>query len=237
MSRNRSRGLACILSATLLSAAALAKSPGTLMPLPRDDARVLVITGASYARGWGTPDLPGYDRVLNRGVGGDRTGEVAARFQTDVIALRPQAVLIWGHVNNITRARPEDRPAAKQAARDDYAAMLRRARAAGIEVIIATEIPWTEAGGLIATLRAFIGKLRGRTSYASRITAEVREVNDYLRQLAAREGCRLLDFERRFAREDGTRRPEYAAADGSHVSQAGYDALTAYAVSELGRGT
>ena len=57
-------------------------------------SRSLVILGASYAYGWGTPALPGYDRVINRGVGGEETGDMLKRFAADVVAAKPDAVLI-----------------------------------------------------------------------------------------------------------------------------------------------
>ncbi|MGW8369566.1 MAG: hypothetical protein ACWGPN_12925, partial [Gammaproteobacteria bacterium] len=65
--------------------------------------RKLVILGASYAASWGTPPLPGYV-VTNRGVGGDETSDMRARFGRDVAAASPDTVLIWGHVNNITKS-------------------------------------------------------------------------------------------------------------------------------------
>lgn len=197
--------------------------------------RSLVILGASYAQGWGTPALPGYERVINRGVGGEETGDMLKRFATDVVAAKPDAVLIWGHVNNISRSSPDTLEAAKNAARAHYAAMLQQARAAGIEVILATEVPWTEPDGFLDIIRGWIGSLRGKQSYAARVSGHVHELNDYLRELASREGYRLLDFEGVFANEKGTRKVEYAADDGSHISEAGYQALTAYAGKELRR--
>lgn len=196
--------------------------------------RRLVILGASYAQGWGTPALPGFGRVINRGVGGDETGGMRKRFATDVVAAKADAVLIWGHVNNITRAAPDRIAAAKTAAQSDFEDMLRQARAAGVEVIFATEVPWTESSGVLETIHGWIASLRGKTSYAQRVSAHVDEVNGFLRELAKREGLRLLDFGRAFANEDGTRRPEYGAEDGSHITKAGYDALSAYARKELG---
>jgi len=208
---------------------------GGAMEAPAGDRNsTLVILGASYAKGWGTPPLPGY-RVVNRGVGGEETKDMLARFQHDVVDAKPGTVLIWGHVNNITRSAPERIPAVKEDAKKHYAEMIRLARAAGIEVMLATEIPWTEPTGWVNEARALIGHLRGKTSYAQRVTGHVHELNDFLRETAAREKLRLLDFETVFAREDGTRRPEYAAEDGSHISDAGYRALTDYAVRELGR--
>ena len=225
--------IACL--GIVLAVARPPDSNGAAVPESTAGPRSLVILGASYAQGWGTPALPGFDRVINRGVGGEETGDMLKRFAADVVAAKPDAVLIWGHVNNISRSSPDQLEATKRAARAHYAAMLQQARAAGIEVIFATEVPWTEPDGFLDIIRGWIGSLRGKQSYAARVSGHVHELNDYLRDLASREGCRLLDFEGVFANEDGTRRNEFAADDGSHISQAGYQALTAYARRELGR--
>jgi len=199
----------------------------------------LVILGASYARSWGTPPLPGYS-VVNRGVDGEQTKDMRARFQRDVVSVRPGVVLIWGHINNITQANitsstPELIEAVKKAAREDNLAMLQQARAAGIEVMLVTEIPLAEPTGLVNEARALLGRLRGKQSYAAQVNVHVRDLNDFVRQLAAREGLTLLDFEKVFAPEGGPRRMEYAAEDRSHVTAAGYQALTRYAVAELSK--
>ena len=219
----------------LAGAVALAHSTGAAVTGNAAEPRTLVILGASYAKGWGTPELPGYSRVINRGIGGEETGGMLRRFPTDVVAAKADAVLIWGHVNNISRAPAGGIEAAKAAARRDFEAMVRLAQAARIEVILATEIPWTEKGGILETVYGWIAGLRGKTSYAVRTSAHVEEVNEHLRALARRENLRLLDFGRAFANDSGTRKPEYAAEDGSHISRAGYDALTASARKELQR--
>ena len=82
--------------------------------------RTIVILGASYAKGWGTPDLPGFSKVINCGVGGEETSGMLKRFDSDVAAIRPDAVLIWGHVNDITRAAPGRIEAVKAEAREHY---------------------------------------------------------------------------------------------------------------------
>jgi lysophospholipase L1-like esterase len=198
-----------------------------------------VILGASYAKSWGTPALPGV-KVINRGAGGEQTGGMRARFARDVVALRPDVVLIWGHVNNITQsnvagATPDQAADVIRAARDDYLAMLQQARTAGIDVILATEIPLAEPAGLVNQARAFVGRLLGKQSYAERVNAHVRELNGFLRQLAAREKLRVLDFEKVFAPDGGARKPAFATEDRSHVSLAGYQALTDYTIRELRR--
>jgi lysophospholipase L1-like esterase len=221
-----------------LAVVALASISGVALSTePVTSSNRLVILGASYAGSWGTPPLPGYS-VVNRGVGGEQTGGMRARFQKDVIAAQPKTVLIWGHINNITQTGFGDAAklaAVKKAAQDDYLWMLQQARAAGIDVILATEIPLAEPTGLVNGAVAFINGLRGKQSYATQVNREVRELNAFVRQLAAREKLVLLDFEKVFAPEDGARKPEFAQEDRSHVTPAGYQALTRYAVAELGK--
>lgn len=221
-----------------LAVVALASTSGVALSAEQDmPPNRLVILGASYAGSWGAPPLPGY-AVVNRGVGGEQTGGMRARFQKDVIAAQPKAVLIWGHINNITQTGFGDAAklaAVKKAAQDDYLWMLQQARAAGIDVILATEIPLAEPTGLVNGAVAFINGLRGKQSYATQVNREVRELNAFVRQLAAREKLVLLDFEKVFAPEGGARKSEFAQEDRSHVTPAGYQALTRYAVAELGK--
>ncbi len=194
---------------------------------------LLVITGASYAASWKTPALPGYT-VINKGKGGDDTQQVLARFDAEVLALKPHTVLIWGHINNYHRAPGGDLEAAKKQAWEDTHEMIRRARDQGISVILATEITLSEAVGFTNRVMAFINGLRGKTSYAARINEPVRAVNSRIRQYAREHGLRVLDIEKLFDDGEGFRKVEYSDDDGSHVSAAGYAALTAYALKELG---
>lgn len=194
----------------------------------------LVIIGASYAGSWGTPALPGYT-VTNRGVDGEETKDMAARFQRDVVAAKPNVVLIWGHINNYTRTTPDRYGAAKAAAQEHYRQMVAAARAAGIEVILATEIPRGEATGFVNWAVALVNRLRGKTSYAKQINAQVFEVNQFIRRLAAEKRLRLLDFASVFDDGDGERPADYTLPDLSHVTPAGYAALTRYTVTELAR--
>jgi lysophospholipase L1-like esterase len=228
-----------LVAALVLLAAVLTSLPSgaTVTSANAQTPRKLVILGASYAKSWGTPPLPGYI-VVNRGAGGEQTKGMRARFPRDVVAAQPDFVLIWGHINNITQSdvsTGEKAAAVKKAAREDYLAMLQQARAAGIEVILATEIPLAEPSGLMNEARALVGRLLGKQSYAERVNVHVRELNAFVRELAAREGLMLLDFEKVFAPEGGARQPEYAAEDRSHVTAAGYQALTKYAVAQLGK--
>ena len=45
-------------------------------------------------------------RVLNRGINGERSDQIAARFDRDVLAERPDAVIIIAGVNDVYQGRP-----------------------------------------------------------------------------------------------------------------------------------
>lgn len=192
----------------------------------------LVITGASYAGGWDRPVLPGFE-VTNKGVSGEETHQVLARFERDVLATNPAMVILWGHINNIHRAPGGDFSAAIARAKGDYEAMLAAARGKGIQVVLATEVTLPEAIGLMNRFAALVGRIRGKEGYSSRINAQVRELNEWLRITARHQGLQLLDFERQFDDGRGFRRVEFTTEDGSHISPSGYAALTEYTRAQL----
>jgi lysophospholipase L1-like esterase len=194
---------------------------------------VLVIAGASYSKDWKAPPFPGY-RVVNTGKGGDETQQVLARFG-EVLAAKPSAVILWGHINNIHRAPAGQMEAAKERARANYREMVAIAKANGITPILATEVTLSEAVGFMNRLAAFIGGLRGKEGYAARINREVRDVNDWLRGFAREQDLKLLDLEKVLDDGDGFRDTDYTTDDGTHISAAGYAALTWYASAELAR--
>jgi lysophospholipase L1-like esterase len=77
--------------------------------------------------------------VLNRGVNGERSDEIADRFARDVIANSPAAVTIIAGVNDVYQGRE-----AAGVIRH-LEAMYARARAAGIGVVAGTIVPYNTA--------------------------------------------------------------------------------------------
>ena len=185
----------------------------------------LVIIGASYAAEWENPQIPGYT-VTNKGIGGEESSNLRARFDRDVIALKPDTVLIWGHYNDIVRASADKMAAAKQKAQDNYRAMTEQARAAGIEVILATEITIPIADTWQEKLMALVGSVLGKQDYRSQKNEQIKAVNGWLRDYARTEKLKLIDLEKALDSGNGTRKVEYAREDNSHVSPAGYQAIT-----------
>jgi lysophospholipase L1-like esterase len=194
----------------------------------------LVIIGASYAAEWQTPQLPGY-AVTNKGIGGQESSEVRARFERDVIALKPDVVMIWGHYNDIVRASADKMAAAKQKAQDNYRAMTEQARAADIEVILVTEITIPIPDTFKETLMGWVGSVRGKQDYRSQKNEHIKAVNVWLRDYARAQHLKLLDLEQALDSGNGTRKVEYTRNDNSHVSPAGYQAITRYVTAQLAR--
>ena len=78
-------------------------------------------------------------RVLNRGVNGERSEQVRARFDRDVLTAKPDLVVIIAGVNDVYQGRPAE------AAERELDAMYNAARAAKIPVIAGSIIPFNVA--------------------------------------------------------------------------------------------
>lgn len=195
-------------------------------------AKNLIIIGASYAAEWETPALPGYT-VTNKGIGGQESSDLRARFERDVIALKPDTVMIWGHYNDIVRASADKMAAAKQKAQDNYRWMTEQARAAGIEVILVTEITIPIPETLKENAMAWVAGLLGKQDYRSQKNEQIKAVNAWLRDYARSQNIKLIDLETALDSGNGTRKVEYAREDNSHVSPAGYQAITRYVAAQL----
>src|SRR5262245_6869932 len=107
------------------------KSPREAPPQGSGDAT------SQYAY-WLTRTHADWD-VVNQGVNAQRSDAIAARFDQDVIALKPAVVVIIAGVNDVYQGRPAAH------VKDQLAAMYARARAAGILVVAGTIIPYNTA--------------------------------------------------------------------------------------------
>lgn len=202
--------------------------------LIKPDETCLVIIGASYAGAWKIDELLGCG-VVNKGIDGNQSFEMRERFDADVIAEKPEFVLIWGFINDIFRADPEKMDAALSRIRDSFEAMVANAKSHGIEPILATEVTIRERAGWDNKLMGLLGRIMGKTSYQAFINGHVMATNAWLREYASNQGLQLLDLEQVLASDDGSRKARFAQDDGSHLTAAAYQAMTAYARQELSR--
>jgi uncharacterized SAM-binding protein YcdF (DUF218 family)/lysophospholipase L1-like esterase len=200
----------------------------------------VVLLGASYAAGWNIDSI-GDLRVINRGMNGQQSWELLERFDRDVVAAAPRAVIIWGFINDIYRAERPKLGDALARTRQSLLTMIERGRANGIEPILATEVTVRGRLELREDAMALVGRLLGKQSYQMYVNRHVLDTNVWLREVARQQSLLLLDLQPQIAGPDGTRRREYSRPDGSHISSAGYETLTRYALpilnSHLARGS
>jgi len=199
---------------------------------PKKKNGSIVIIGASYAEGWPVSQINDKP-VVNKGGYGEKTAEMLARFQRDVIDLNPESVIIWGFINDIFDANRSRIDTVLHQTRANLREMVSMAQASGIEPILATEVTIRPQSGLKEAVLGFIGKLLGKQSYQDYVNQKVTTINDWIKTYAVTNQIRLLDLQPLLADENGARAKKYAAPDGSHISPAGYNVMTRYAEHEL----
>ena len=99
--------------------------------------------------------------VLNRGVNGERSDQIAARFARDVIDRSPAAVVIIAGVNDVYQGRTADHVTS------ELRTMYDRAAHAGIRVVAGTIVPYNTATAdqneRMRRINAWIGSRYRRT--------------------------------------------------------------------------
>lgn len=187
----------------------------------------LAILGASYAADWKVATLGGVP-VINKGVNGHQSFELLARFDADIVAVRPRAVIIWGFINDIFRTERSRVGQTLEQTRASYRQLVATARAQGIEPVLATEVTIRHPDTLSNNVQALVGSLLRRSSYHDYINDHVLATNRWIRELAQQEGLLLLDLQPALADAPGRRLKAFAVSDGSHISAEGYRAVTDY---------
>lgn len=134
--------------------------------------------------------------VVNQGINAQRSDQIAARFEADVLAQKPAVVVIIAGVNDVYQGRPA------QHVIDQLGGMYRRARAAGIRVVAGTIIPYNTA--------------------TADQNARMKEVNDWIRtQGRADPGVIVVDTRAAVAAADNPDKL-VSSPDQLHPDAAGY---------------
>ena len=120
------------------------RSPVEAPPDGRGDATSQY---AYWLRQW----HPEWD-VLNKGVNGERTDQIRARFERDVIAEKPAVVIVIAGVNDVYQGRRASH------AVEQLRWMYERAAQAGLQVIAGTIVPYNTA---TADQNARMGEING----------------------------------------------------------------------------
>lgn len=193
---------------------------------------VLVVFGASYAGDWGTPPLSGF-RVVNRGIGGNETQDMLDRVDGVLQSDAPSVVVIWGFINDITRAGADQLPGKLQQTKANLQEIIDRVIASGARPVLATETTLSLYRSLDQRFVHYAYSMLGKETYPVYVNKYVQSVNEWVRDTAAGRDVPMLDIELILRGEDGARRPEYSNEDGSHLSAEAYTRLTAFAERQL----
>jgi lysophospholipase L1-like esterase len=134
--------------------------------------------------------------VLNRGVNGERSDQIAARFDRDVLAHHPQVVVIIAGVNDVYQGRTTEWVTAQ------LSAMYAKAKRAGIPVVAGSIVPYNTA--------------------TPEQNARMHAINDWIRTEATRDtNVTFVDTRKAAARADNIDLLS-SSPDGLHPDVNGY---------------
>jgi len=163
----------------------------------------VVFMGDSITENWGLADPQLFERgILNRGISGQTTPQMLVRFREDVIALKPRAVHILAGTNDVAGNTGPSRP---QDFKNNIMSMVELARAHRIHVIL----------GSIPPAAAFNWRAQVQP------VPQIRELNQWLRDYAAHNGCDFIDYYSALGGAAGELKPELGN-DGVHPNRDGY---------------
>lgn len=165
---------------------------------------------------YGYPYLPQYSwtalaaqelgiTIFNKGVCGETTGDMLARFEQDVLPFRPQLVIVMGGTNDaFLHIRLRE-------VADNLAGMVAAAREAGIVPVLGLPVPsnYPEDEVLLDRYR------------------------QWLREYAVQEKVALIDFYSPMLALGGAGLREGLHVDGVHPNEAGYRVMARAAVDAL----
>ena len=140
--------------------------------------------------------------VVDRGISGQTSPQMVARFYQDVVRLRPRVVHIMAGTNDIAG---NTGPSSAEDYANAITAMVDMARANGIAVVLGSIPP--------------AGVIGWRPGY--RPAQQIIAFNTWLRQLAQERGLVYADYHSAMADPDGAMRPGLSS-DGVHPTAAGF---------------
>lgn len=176
------------------------------LPAPQAAHPRVVFLGDSITDGWRLNEyFPDRDFV-NRGISGQITGQMLGRFRSDVIALKPAAVLILAGTNDIARG------ATLPSIQDNLATIADLADLYKIKVIFASVLPISDYHRA-----ADARNERSRERPPQVILA----LNEWIQKFCQQRGYTYLNYWPVLADEAGMLKRDLAD-DGLHPNAAGY---------------
>jgi lysophospholipase L1-like esterase len=191
-------------------------------PAPRE--RRVVFFGDSITDNWSRQSFGGFfpgKPYVNRGIGGQTTGQMLARFRPDVIALKPRAVVILAGTNDVSG---NVGPLEPETIQGYLTSLAELARLNGIKVVLASLLPVRDgvldSGGKPILLTG------------DRPPATLLAINRWIGEYAKRNRHVFLDYHAAMIDQAGALKPELTY-DGLHPNAKGYAAMGTLAEAAL----
>jgi lysophospholipase L1-like esterase len=218
----RALAVLSVVSLSILGCGAAIVPTGHFQKAITDPASVVFI-GDSITADWGwdqmSPEFAEHPNWVDKGVSGQNSAQVLARFQTDVIDLHPEIVHILVGTNDLYPGwtlGPSQSNSIDSVA--NVEAMVRMAQASGIHVILATIPPWAcSASNCVLAVTV--------DSTSSRY-GRINTWNAWIEQFALSQGIPVADYHSALLAADGQRYVSDMTLDGIHPSEAGFVLMT-----------
>jgi lysophospholipase L1-like esterase len=181
----------------------------TLQPPAKGERRV-VFMGDSITDGWKLDSYFPGKSYINRGISGQTTSQMLIRFRPDVIALKPEVVVILAGTNDLAG---NTGPMTLEAIENNLASMMELARINGIRVVIASVLPVNDYG------KNRDGMTVNRTT--QRPPQQIKSLNEWMKKYAAQNDLTYLDYFSPMVDEKGFLKEELSG-DGLHPNDKGY---------------
>ncbi|HEY6391706.1 MAG TPA: SGNH/GDSL hydrolase family protein [Bryobacteraceae bacterium] len=178
------------------------------LPPPVSDAVRVVFMGDSITDNWGRRYGKFFEGkpYVNRGIGGQTTPQMLIRFRPDVIALKPQVVVILAGTNDIAG---NTGAMTLEAIEDNLASMAELAKANNVRVVLASVMPVCDY-------------IRPQT--ARRPPEKIIALNAWIKDYAAKNNHIYLDYYSAMLDDKQMLRQEITD-DGLHPNAAGYEII------------
>jgi lysophospholipase L1-like esterase len=180
---------------------------------PAKDEKRVVFMGDSITDLWKLATYFPSKPYINRGISGQTTPQMLIRFRPDVIALKPQVVVILAGTNDIAG---NTGPMSLETIEANLTSMFELARANNIRVVIASVLPVSDYG------KNREGKPVNQTT--RRPPEKIKALNEWIKKYATENGLTYLDYFSATADEKGFLKEELSN-DGLHPNDKGYVAM------------
>jgi lysophospholipase L1-like esterase len=184
---------------------------------PRAANPRVVFLGDSITDGWRLNEYYGDRDFINRGIGGQITGEMLGRMLADVVNLQPQAVLILAGTNDISRGVPLATIESNLTMIADLADYYK------IKVILASVLP-------VSDYHKDVNPNYEMTK--PRPPALIKSLNGWMKNLCASRGYTWVDYFSAMVDDAGMMKADLAD-DGLHPNSKGYRIMAPLALEAI----